>query len=225
MRNRTLLFVALLLKVAARSALAAEPAHDFDKWEKEIAAFEEADRKSPPPKGEILFTGSSTIRRWTTLADDFRGHNVINRGFGGSEILDCTHFADRIVFPYEPRAIFLRSGGNDLHNGKTAEQAFGDFAEFATTVHDRLPKTEIFFISQNPSIARWNQHEQEAALNKMIKDFMKERPYLKYIEIADLPLDASGQPRPELFVEDKLHLNAAGYKLLAERVRPYLPKP
>ena len=92
-------------------------AADFEKWEKEIAAYEQADRTSPPPKGGLLFIGSSTIRLWKTLAQDFHQHRVINRGFGGSQIADSTHFAERIIFPYAPRMILLRAGGNDIHAG------------------------------------------------------------------------------------------------------------
>src|SRR5213079_3617807 len=84
--------------------------HDFARWEPEIAAYEKADQANPPPKGAILFIGSSTIRLWSTLHQDFPQHKVINRGIGGSEIADATHFADRVIFPYEPRQIFLRAG-------------------------------------------------------------------------------------------------------------------
>src|SRR5688572_3579536 len=91
------------------------------RWEKEIAAYEAADRANPPAKGGIVFTGSSTIRRWTTLASDFPDHHVLNRGFGGSQIVDATHFAERIVIPYAPRMVVLRAGGNDIHAGKSAE--------------------------------------------------------------------------------------------------------
>jgi hypothetical protein len=84
--------------------------HNFARWEREIAAYEAGDRISPPPKGAILFTGASAIKLWTTLAQDFPDHKVINRGFGGSEVRDATHFADRIIVPYEPRQIFLRAG-------------------------------------------------------------------------------------------------------------------
>ncbi len=224
-RHAILGLSAVLLLASSRLAWCADKPHDFAKWEKEIAAFEEADRKEMPPKGAIVFTGSSTIRRWTSLKDDFAGHKVVNRGFGGCEILDCTHFADRMIFPYEPSAIFLRCGGNDIHNGKTPEQVFKDFKDFVAKVHERLPKTEIFYISQNPTLARWSQKDQEQELNNMVQAMIADTPYLKYIDVSTLPLDANGQVRPELFVEDKLHFNAAGNKLLAEKVRPYLPKP
>lgn len=215
---------ALLLGAAWGQAWGAETHHNFAIWEKEISAYEHRDATNPPPRNAIEFTGSSTIARWKTLAWDFPGQPVFNRGFGGSEICDATHFADRIVFPYAPRKVFLRAGGNDLWAGKSPEQVFADFQEFAARVHAKLPAAEIIFISWSPSLARWREHESEKALNRMVADFVRSKPWLEYIETYDLPLGADGRPRPELFVADGLHFSAAGYRLLAERVRPYLTK-
>ena len=220
--------IALLLSlfgsvgIAARPGQAAPPARDFSQWDKDIAAFEAADRTSPPPKDAILFVGSSTIVRWTTLQEDFSNQRVINRGFGGNQIVDSTHFADRMIFPYRPRMIFLRAGGNDLHAGKSPEQVFQDFKDFVATIHAKLPKTEIVYISLAPSIARWEEREATKKLNALIKDYVKKGRRLKYIETYDTTLDPTGQPRPELFVEDKLHFSPAGYKLLIDRVRPFV---
>jgi len=115
---------------------------------------------NPPLKGAHLFIGSSTIRFWKTLAEDFPDHRVINRGFGGSEIVDSTHFADRIIFPYQPAKVFLRAGGNDLWAGKSVQQVFDDFKEFVSKIQAKLPETEIVFISLSPSIARWRQADK-----------------------------------------------------------------
>lgn len=209
---------------SAGSSPAAAATRNFAQWEKEIAAYEQMDRTNPPPQGALLFIGSSTIRLWKTLAEDFSKHRVINRGFGGSQIVDATHFAERIIFPYAPRVIFLRAGGNDIHAGKSPAEVFADFKAFVAKIQARLPQTEIVFIGLSPSIARWSETEQTKMLNTMVKEYVARTPRLKYIETYDTVLGADGQPRPELFVEDKLHFNAAGYKLLAERVRPYLPK-
>src|SRR5579859_3047551 len=59
---------------------------DSRKWEKDIAAFEASDRTNPPPKDCIVFVGSSSIRFWSSLKEDFPGLPVVNRGFGGSEL-------------------------------------------------------------------------------------------------------------------------------------------
>ncbi len=211
----------MLLLGSCCATLRAEPAaHHFAKWEKEIGAFEKTDLAKPPPQGGVIFTGSSTIRMWTSLARDFPQVPVINRGFGGSEIVDATHFAPRIIFPYAPRAVYLRAGGNDLWAGRPVAAVFADFKDFVTTVHAKLPATDIIYISISPCASRWKQAGLNKELNQLIADYVKGQPHLRYIETYDIALGADGQPRPELFLGDKLHFNAEGYKLLAERVRP-----
>jgi lysophospholipase L1-like esterase len=200
----------------------ADSDHDFGKWEKEISAFEAVDRTNPPPTNAVLFIGSSTIRLWTTLAEDFPNQRVINRGFGGSKIVDSTHFANRILFPYAPKAIFFRAGGNDIADGEAPETVFQDFKDFGAAVHFKLPETKIFFISWNPTIARWQNRDKEKNLNDLVKGFANHSSYLKYIETSDMVLGADGKPRPELFRADGLHFSAMGYKLLVARVRPFI---
>jgi len=197
---------------------------DFTVWNREVEAMEAGDKTNPPPKNATLFIGSSTIRLWKTLAQDFPGVPVINRGFGGTEIVDATHFADRLIFPHSPKRIVLRAGGNDLNAGKTPEEVFADFKEFVSTIHAKLRETEITFLSLSPSLARWPQAEREKKLNALVADFVQGKHQLSYLESYDLPLGADGNPRAEVFVSDKLHFNAAGYKLLAELVRPSMEK-
>ncbi|MCO5053164.1 MAG: GDSL-type esterase/lipase family protein [Verrucomicrobiae bacterium] len=195
---------------------------NFSIWDKDMAGFAAEDKTNPPPRHGILFTGSSTIRLWSTLAQDFPGLPVINRGFGGSEIVDATHFAERIIFPYAPRQIIFRSGGNDLQGGKSAESTFNDFKDFVTTVHTRLPETEIVFMAWNNSPSRWNSAARERALNELVAAYAKTQPKVKYLDVFDFTFDANGHIRPELFRNDRLHFNADGYKLMAEQVRPVL---
>jgi len=149
---------------------------------------------------------------------------VLNRGFGGSQIVDATHFADRIIFPYKPKMVLLRAGGNDLWAGKSPEDVADDFKDFAKTVHAQLPDTKIVYVSLSPSLARWKQHELEKQLNTLVAGYVADRPWIQYVETYDLPLGTNGLPRRELFVLDKLHFNTAGYKLLADRLRPILSK-
>lgn len=215
-----LCFVAFPWRIA--SADEDSTPHNYTKWEPEIAAFEQSDHTNPPPKNAALFVGSSTIRLWKTLAQDFPGHAVISRGFGGSEIVDSTHFADRIIFPYQPRIIFFRAGGNDLANGKSPEDVFADYKDFVAKVRTKLPDIDIIFISWSPTIARWKQVNKEKTLNASIEKYTHQAPHLKYIDTYDMVLGPDGLPRADLLASDKLHLNSAGYKLLADRVRPYL---
>jgi lysophospholipase L1-like esterase len=221
-----LTLTSLLFAAPARPGFAAETKHDHHsgQWEKDIAAFEARDKTNPPPAHGILFIGSSTIRLWSTLATDFPGQPVINRGFGGSEIADSTYYADRILFPYAPKMIFFRAGGNDIANGEPPMDVFQDFKDFVATVHAKLPDTDIFYIAWNPTPSRWQNRGKEKILNDAVKDFASHTPHLKYIEASDFVLGADGKPRPELFRADRLHFSAAGYKLLVEQVRPYMPK-
>ena len=199
--------------------------HDFAKWEEEIAAFEQADAQTPPPKGGIVFVGSSSIRLWKTLAQDFPQHRVLNRGFGGSEIADSVYFADRLVLPCEPRMVVLYAGGNDLNNGRPPEEVFADFQAFTAKLRAKLPDAEIAYISSAGNPSRWAQVENVRALNGMIAAFIKEQPHMKFINVFTRMLGDDGLPRPEIFVADKLHLNAEGYKLWTEIIRPFLPAP
>jgi len=223
--NRIIWSLVVLLAITfGRVASCAETNHNFARWEREISTFERKDSTNPPPKDALLFIGSSTIRLWKTLDQDFPGQRMINRGFGGSEIVDSTYFAGRVVFPCAPRMIFLRAGGNDLWAGKSPEQVFADFKEFVAAIHAKLPETEIVFIGLSPSIARWKQADKEKALNTMVEEYVRRTPRLKFIDIYAMVLGPDGQPRPELFVADKLHFSAEGYKLLAERVRPFVSR-
>jgi acetyl esterase/lipase/lysophospholipase L1-like esterase len=198
--------------------------HDFKRWEAEVATMLACDKTNPPPQNATLFIGSSTIRLWKTLAQDFPGVPVINRGFGGTEIVDATHFADRLVFPFAPKRILIRAGGNDLNAGKTPEQVFAEFKEFVATIHAKLPETKVVYLALSPSLARWPQAAREKRLNELVAGFIQNNPRLGYIETYDLPLGADGKPRADVFVSDKLHFNAEGYKLLAARVRPFVEK-
>jgi acetyl esterase/lipase/lysophospholipase L1-like esterase len=198
--------------------------HDFARWEKEIAAMEASEQTNPPPKHAVLFLGSSTIRLWKTLTADFPGVPTVNRGFGGSAIEDSTHFAERLVFPYAPKQIIFRAGGNDLQDGKSATEICNDFKAFVAKVHARLPDTEIVFLSWNHSPSRWSSAARERALNQLVAEFARQQQRVKYLDVTDLSLDTTGQPRADLFLADRLHFNAEGYRLLAERVRPVLMK-
>src|SRR3954471_370058 len=70
---------------------------------KEIEALEAADRKNPPAPGGVLFLGSSSIVKWKTLAQDFPGVPVVNRGFGGSTIPDTGPFPPPLRPPPQTR--------------------------------------------------------------------------------------------------------------------------
>ena len=136
--------------------------------------------------------------------------------------MDSTHFADRLIFPHEPKQIFLRAGGNDIHAGRTPEEVAADFAEFVRVVHARLPKTEILYIGVSPAPARWGEADKYRELNRLIREMALDMPRVGFVDAFDISLTPDGSARPELFVKDRLHFSPEGYKLLGERVRPFL---
>ena len=194
------------------------------KWEKAIAAFEQADREHPPEKGDIVFTGSSTIARWKTLADYFPGFRVVNRGFGGSQMEDSAYYAERILVPRQPAAVVIFAGSNDINAGKTAESVVENFKAFVAKVRAQLPKTEIGFIEITTSPSRWTQRDKVIEANRQIRAFCEESKGAKFIAVRGKFLGTNGEPRAELFESDRLHPNADGYKILADAIRPFLPK-
>jgi lysophospholipase L1-like esterase len=196
--------------------------NNFGRWEKEIAAFEQADKTNPPPKEAVVFIGSSGIRLWKTLAQDFPEQRVINSGFGGSHIADSTHFADRIIIPCAPRLIVLRAGSNDLQAGKPPEQVAADFKEFVTTVRAKLPGLKIIFVGMNPTLARTKNLAKEQLANTLIADYIKQMPGLTFIATSAHFVGPDGLPRAELLAADKLHFSPAGYKILIELLKPAL---
>ncbi len=203
------------------------PAAQFpapDRWEKDIAAFEAADKAAAPPRNAILFVGSSSIRLWD-LPRSFPKLPAINRGFGGSFVSDSVYFAPRIVLPYEPPIIVLYAGDNDLAAGKSPETVRDDYLAFVKLVHQRLPATRIVYLPIKPSIQRWNLIDKIREANKLIAAAAANDRRLAFVDIEPAMLGEDGKPRPELLVADGLHLSAEGYALWAALLSPHLRLP
>jgi hypothetical protein len=195
------------------------------KWEKEIAAFEAADTKNPPPHGAILFVGSSNIRLWKSLQEDFAEFTIVRRGVGGCELAELARFVDRIVIPYQPRLVVVSAGGNDIHNGRKPERVLASFTQFVGAVRAALPATRILFLSINPSPARQYEVQDVIEANALVKAFVEAGSNMGYVNTFDAMLGPDGTPREDLFVADRLHNNPAGYKVRAEIIRPHLGTP
>ena len=206
MMLRRLLISALALTTAL---LWAAP----EKWTAAIDKFVQADLAQPPTRDGIVFVGSSTIVKWTSLKQDFPGLNVLNRGFGGSELGDSAFYAERLVVPLHPSVVVLYAGDNDLSLGKTPEKVHADFETFCAKIHAALPAARIVYIAIKPSPSRWKLKDKIVAANERIAATCKADPRLAFADIYPVMLDAAGNPRPELFVKDMLHMNEAGYAL------------
>jgi lysophospholipase L1-like esterase len=214
----------LALGILGLLALAADQEAKPRPFEKEIQAFEKADRENPPKEGGIVFVGSSSIRLWKTQ-EAFPDLQTTNRGFGGSQMADSVFYAPRIVLPSKPRRVVVFAGGNDIHSGKTPEQVAEDFRALVGKIHEALPKTRIYFISLFPNVARASEDEKCKAVNGLIRAIAERDPRLGYIDVRPKMESPEGKARPELLRADGLHLNDQGYKIWNEAVGPILRAP
>ncbi|WP_369349121.1 SGNH/GDSL hydrolase family protein [Stenotrophomonas sp. JAG2] len=189
-------------------------------WAGDMAQFAEQDAASPPPRGGIEFIGSSSIRMWESLAADFPGQPVFNRGFGGSEVRDSTWYADRIVIPYAPCKVFFYAGDNDLNSGRSPAQVRDDVVAFVNRVHRDLPKTTVEIISIKPSPSRAQLLPAVVEANGLIRKALATLPNTGYTDVYTPMLGADGQPRAALFREDMLHMTPEGYAIWRAALAP-----
>lgn len=218
----TLTTLTVLCGLGAHTTLRA--ARDASLWESQIAEYEAADRDNPPEAGTIVFTGSSSVRLWESLAEDMAPLRVLNRGFGGAHMSHVNHFAHRIILPYDPSAVVVYAGDNDLAagTGKTPESVLADFEELIGIVRRALPSAPIYYITVKPSTLREDRWPIQNRLNGLIADLARRLPAVEVIDTSRAMLDSAGKPRPELLVADGLHMNAEGYALWTSIIRPRL---
>jgi lysophospholipase L1-like esterase len=193
------------------------------KWRESFAAFEAADQAKPVQPGGVLFVGSSSIRLWDSLESQFQAlPALVKRGFGGSQLSDCTAYLDRLVLAYKPRLVVLYAGDNDLSAGRTPQQVLQSYVQFVQGVHEALPDTRIAYLSIKPSPARAALLPAIQETNALIREHAARDTRLDFIDIYKPMLAADGQPRAELFREDRLHLNAQGYALWHDVIAAHL---
>lgn len=167
-------------------------------------------------KNIVLFTGSSSIRFWASLATDFPKRNVVNRGFGGSEMSDLIYFADKLILPYRPKQIFIYEGDNDINNGKTLDEILSDASKLLALIREKLPrKTRVLFISPKPSMLRWSLKDKYEAFNRKLQAWTKQNKYVTFVDVWTPMLEADGTVRQDLFIGDGLHMNEKGYAIWA----------
>ncbi len=195
------------------------------KWAKDMLAFAEADRDTPPPDSPIVFTGSSSIRLWADLAKDFPRRRVLNRGFGGAHFSDIrTHF-EELILQYRPRQVVIYSGGNDINSKKPVEQVFGDMKDVVDRIHRELPQTRVVVIAVALNPKRWDQRASVIALNRRMADYLSRDPRDAFADVVPPMLQADGTPKPDIFVADRLHMNRKGYEAWIPVIKPLLAEP
>lgn len=218
--KKTLFFLFLL---TATKLLFAQEVPPF--W-KEIAAFKKTDSTQPPPKKAVLLVGSSSFALWKDVQDYFPGYTIINRGFGGSTLVDVIRYAYDVILPYQPKQVIIYCGENDLASPDkpTAEAVVLRFKTLYGIIRQNLPLASIHFVSLKPSPSRQHLFPQMKKVNAAVKAFLQTEKRTGFINVFDAMLDASGNPKKEIFREDLLHMNASGYAIWKKIMQPYLLK-
>jgi lysophospholipase L1-like esterase len=219
---RVVMMLAIASVCGATLQVSAQQPIDPNRWESTIQQFEAQDRQAAPTKGGIVFIGSSSIARWTNLAESFPGLEVVNRGFGGSELADSARYASRVVVPHAPRIVVLYAGENDLNRGVTPDTISADFDRFTGVIRQSLPSTRIVVIGLKPSLLRWKIRDGMHQTNKLIQTRCAADRSCTYIDPWPSMIGRDGRPKPELFVEDGLHMTPEGYKAWTRMLQPHL---
>jgi lysophospholipase L1-like esterase len=217
---------ALAALLAAGAAGAAEQVADPppERWANQVEAYEKREAADPPPKGGVVFAGSSSIRMWPDLEKTFQAHGALKRGIGGSHVSDQIHWAERLILRHEPRQIVFYAGDNDVAGGKKAARVLADFKRFVATVRKALPKVWVHFLAIKPSPRREALWPEMARANGLVAEYAETDPRVTFIDIAKPMLDEDGRPRRDIFLKDMLHMNREGYALWEPLVRKALAK-
>ncbi len=195
-------------------------------FRKEIDAFKKKDSLQMPAPKSILLVGSSSFTKWVDVQDYFPGYPIINRGFGGSSLPDVIRYADEIIYPYDAKQIIIYCGENDIAASDTvaAFLVLQRFTHLFEMIRSHLGKVPVAFVSIKPSPSRWKFEPVFVESNRLIKRFLRKQSKTKYINVHDAMLNADGSVKPELFVADKLHMNARGYEIWQRIMKPVLKR-
>lgn len=207
------LAAALLFTSAAASE---QPRADPQRFAAEVGRI----AARPATLGAVVFTGSSSIRRWTSLRADFPGLPVRNHGFGGSTAFDLLVHFDPLIGRHQPKVVVLYTGSNDIAAGLPVKDAFHDYQALLALIHARLPQARVIINSVKITPSRARQTPQVVELNRRLKGWAANKRWARYVDATSYLADRGGQPRPEYFVADQLHLNAAGYAAWRQILEP-----
>jgi len=190
----------------------------------DIQAFKKEDSLKAPIKDPVLFIGSSSFTKWTSLQQDFPTIPVLNRAFGGSTLLDVIRFEEEVIFKYEAQKIVIYCGENDLASSETitSTEVFNRFKILYEDIRKNQPKVPIVFVSIKPSISRWKMKEKQIETNKLIETFINKERNIVFVNIWDKMLDENGNPKKDIFSSDNLHMNEKGYEIWIDALKDKL---
>ncbi len=189
----------------------------------DIQAFKHQDSLTPPTGKEILFIGSSSFTYWQDVNNYFPGHQIINRGFGGSNLLDVIHYANDVIFAYHPKQIVIYCGENDLASDTVkAPMLLKRFQTLFSIIRSKMPEVPVTFISIKPSPSRSRLLPEMVKSNKAIQQFLSKQAHTSFVDVYSKMLNANGTIKAELFKEDQLHMKPVGYRIWQKAIAPHL---
>ena len=216
---KNLLFVYLLLQISLSALAQKKP------FEAEIKAFAKSDSIVAPLKGKIVFVGSSSFAKWKDINQYFPGYPIINRGFGGSNLLDVIQYVNETVLKYNPKQVVIYCGENDLASSDTVspEIVLDRFSVLFNLIRQPLGnKTNITFISIKPSVSRWRLENKIIEANTLIANFIAKQTNANFINIHNAMLQVDSSVMKDIFIADNLHMNAKGYAIWQKIIYPGL---
>lgn len=206
----------------SNSGLHAQP------FKQEIVQFQKSDSIVMPPKGQIVFAGSSSFTRWKDVAMYFPGYPIINRGFGGASLVDLIYYVDEAIIKYQPSQVFIYCGENDMADVDTVSPAtvLQRFKTLHCILIKKLPRSnKIIFVSLKPSVARWHLESKFIEANKLIESYIATQKNIQYLDVHTAMLDENKEVFKDIFISDKLHMNPKGYLIWQKQFIPYLTIP
>ncbi len=221
--NRKKIFLILALLYFSVPVVQAQSSLPF--W-KEVQAFKKQDSLHFPAANQILFIGSSSFTMWKDVQEYFPGYPILNRAFGGSTLVDLILYRYEILFPYQPKQVLIYCGENDFaaSDTVTVPTVVNRFKTFFGLLRAKYPNVPVAYVSMKPSPSRVHLLEKYVAANAEIKSYLASEQQAKFIDVYAGMLNSEGNPKPEIFLEDRLHMNAGGYAIWKKIMLPYLTK-
>jgi len=209
-------------------------AQNLERFQNEVDAIEERYAQYGKKSGHTytnttssdqtlaVFTGSSSVRLWASLSEDFPELTILNTGFGGSTYAELFHYRHELIGQYTPDMVIIYEGDNDVTGSYTVDEIFDKAQELYSYLAQELPETKVFILAAKPSPLRWNLKPLYDALNTHFADFALGNDQFTYIDIWNPMLGENGKPLPSIFLPDSLHMNKAGYLIWKQTIAPFL---
>lgn len=203
------------------------------RWQEELAAIAERDRSAAPRTGGICLVGSSNISQWKTLAEDFPGLDMVNRGVAGCRLGELADHIGPLLEPIRPRVVVVAAGTNDVADGRSPAEVLAAFTRLVEEIRRVSPEARIVFLGITPTIRRWEQWPRQQETNAAVREGIKQassresaevRPdgTLLYLDTTAAFLGPDGRPAAECFLADGQHPSTIGNARRAVIMRPVL---